>query len=180
MKKTFLLLWLAASLFGCKEATTHQQESPDKVVSEEVGTKTTAGLKIYDFAQLESQLLNKNNDSTYIVNFWATWCKPCVKELPYFEQVGLKYRDQKLKVILVSLDFPEHIQAKVIPFLEEKQLRSEVVLLDDTDANTWIPKVNANWQGSIPATLIFNARHREFFEKQLTFEELDEKIKSIL
>ena len=135
---------------------------------------------VMDFEQLESALLNRKNDTTYVVNFWATWCKPCIKELPYFEELGRTYAEQKVKVVLVSLDFPENLQTKVIPFIEKHRLASEVILLDDTDANTWIPKVSEKWEGSIPATLFFKADAKIFKEQSFTYEELENEVKSIL
>jgi thiol-disulfide isomerase/thioredoxin len=137
-------------------------------------------IPVYSFDMLEAQLLRKENDTTYIVNFWATWCKPCIKELPYFEQLGAAYSEKKLKVVLVSLDFPENLKSRLLPFIEEYKLTSEVILLADDDANTWIPKVSEAWEGSIPATLMFNARNRLFFERSFTYEDLEKTVNSIL
>jgi len=185
MKNIVLITLLLLSLTGCKN-------DPDKHSIDQVPEYAPEGevkkalqvarspLAVYDFEGLDSAFLQSRNDTTYVVNFWATWCKPCVKELPYFEKLGDIYSDKKVKVVLVSLDFPEHIDSKVLPFLAKHRLKSEVVLLDDTDANTWIPKVDPDWQGSIPATLIFNRSNKQFIEKQLTFEELEQKVKSIL
>ena len=71
-------------------------------------------------------LFNKQTDTTYVINFWATWCKPCIEELPYFEKLHKDFGSEKLKVILVSLDFPKDFKTKLIPFVEEHQLRSDV------------------------------------------------------
>ncbi len=131
---------------------------------------------IRDFAGLE-HLLHFENDSTYVINFWATWCKPCVAELPYFEQLWDDYRTKKFKVILISLDFPQQIEKKLIPFMEKHQLESEVWVLDDADANSWIDKVSPKWSGSIPATLVYTRDAREFREQSFeTYEELNELI----
>ena len=125
-------------------------------------------------------LLNKNNDTTYVVNFWATWCKPCVKELPAFEKLNKKYESKKLKVLLVSLDFPKQLESKVIPFVEDRNIKSEVILLKDPDANKWIPKVDSSWTGAIPATLIYKADNRKFYERSFTYEELENELNLIL
>jgi thiol-disulfide isomerase/thioredoxin len=132
--------------------------------------KTT--VPVYDFEGLAS-FLQPKGDSTYVVNFWATWCIPCVQELPYFEQLLEKYKGEKLKVILVSLDFRKQMDKSLIPFMVRKKLKSEVVLLDDKNANTWINQVDSSWSGALPATLILNKKHRLFFEKSFTFEELE-------
>jgi len=124
-----------------------------------------------DFDGLESYL-KKNNDTTYVVNFWATWCAPCVKELPYFEELSTTTTDAPLKVILVSLDFPEQFDTKLIPFLGARKLSATVLFLDDGKANKWIPRVHPDWSGAIPATLIYKGDKRMFFEKSFTKEEL--------
>jgi thiol-disulfide isomerase/thioredoxin len=128
---------------------------------------------VVTFSDLEPHL-NHTNDTTYLVNFWASWCTPCVKELPAFERIGEEYRDEKLKVLLVSLDFPNQIDSRLIPFIEKNRIRSKVLVLDDPDANTWINRVDPEWSGSIPATLIYNHSGRTFREGVFTYEELRE------
>ncbi len=125
-------------------------------------------------------LLSKDNDSTYVVNFWATWCKPCIKEMPYFEKLASEYAKENVKVLFVSLDFPEKLESQVIPFIQKNNIRSEVVLLDDADANGWIPKVSKEWSGAIPATIIYNSATRRFYERSFTYEELEEELKTVL
>ncbi len=130
-------------------------------------------IPIYNFNQIEP-LFNPatNNDTVYIFNFWATYCAPCIKELPHFEKIGQEYTDKKVKIILVSLDFKSQIESRVIPFLQRRNILSEVVVLSDPDANSWIDKVNPNWSGAIPATLIVKGNRKEFYEKEFTYEEI--------
>lgn len=145
----------------------------------ETNFESKTRIDVLDYTGLETYL-NKNNDSTYVVNFWATWCKPCVKEMPYFEKLNSVYAENKVKIIFVSLDFPEKLERQVIPFLEKNNIRSEVVLLDDPDANNWIPRVSQTWSGAIPATIMYNKKERRFYERSFTYEELETEVKSIL
>ena len=121
--------------------------------------------------------LNKNNDTTYVINFWATWCKPCLEELPAFNELAEKYQDQKLCIILVSLDFPPQLKSQLIPFLKTNNIMSKVIVLDDPNSNYWINHVDSSWSGAIPATLIYNNNSREFYERSFLFNELDSIVK---
>jgi thiol-disulfide isomerase/thioredoxin len=124
--------------------------------------------------------LNLSSDTTYVVNFWATWCKPCVAELPVFESLHQQSSNKPIKVILVSLDFPDQIDNRLIPFTKQRQIQSEVILLDDPDANTWIPKVDKNWSGSIPATWILRGKKKQFHEGSLDSLELNNQLQKVL
>lgn len=130
--------------------------------------------------ELQQRFL-KNNDTVYIINFWATWCAPCVKEIPDFERFNTEYSGKKVKLILVSLDFKKQ-RNKVQQFIKDKNLKSEVVLLDETNYNQWIDKISPNWEGAIPATLFVrnDINFQEFKEKSLTFEEIELILKNIL
>jgi thiol-disulfide isomerase/thioredoxin len=135
-------------------------------------TLVSGQVAVMDFEQLKAKL-ETESDSVYVVNFWATWCVPCVKELPEFEKINANYSRHKVRVLLISLDNPGHIQSRVSPFIEKHGLKSEIILLDDPRSNNWIPRVDASWSGSIPATLVFTKDSRSFYEKVFTYEELE-------
>ena len=120
-----------------------------------------AEIATVNFEQL-SPRLHENNDTLYIVNFWASWCNPCVKEIPDFEKINAEYKNKKVKMIMVSLDFPNQLDTKVIPFIAEQKMTAEVVLLFDPNANSWINEVSPDWTGSIPATLIYKKKLSKF------------------
>lgn len=134
---------------------------------------------MYDFPEFEF-LLHQKDEKVYVINFWATWCSPCIKELPAFEELREKYKNKGVEVILASLDFPEKLESKVQPFIKKHNLQSQVVLLDDVKSNAWIPKVDMGWSGAIPATLIYNKEQRKFYERSFTYEELETELKTFL
>ncbi|GAA4816039.1 hypothetical protein GCM10023330_25360 [Litoribaculum gwangyangense] len=136
-------------------------------------------LEVYDYDGFE-KFLNQKNNKIYVINFWATWCAPCVKELPYFEKLNLNYKNEKVEVILVSLDFPHLYDSKLKPFIKERKLASKVIALNDVDMNTWIPKVDETWSGSIPATIIYKNDTKKFFERSFTYDELETELKQFL
>lgn len=133
---------------------------------------------VYKINDLTKRIFN-NSDTTYIVNFWATWCKPCVAELPEFEKVHNEYKSKKVKVLLVSMDFKEELDKRLKTFLDKNHYTAEVVLLDEVNGNDFINKISESWSGAIPATLITrkNRSYNQFFEKKLTYEVLTEQIK---
>ena len=135
---------------------------------------TLLPVTIYEHFFFFLHLLHQENDTTYIINFWATWCGPCVKELPYFEQLHEKYAGEKISIILVSLDFPKQIKSKLLPFIEKNQLKSKVVVLTDGAFNDWIDKVDPSWDGAIPITLVYQAEKRKLTLKEFeNFNALD-------
>lgn len=118
--------------------------------------------------------INNSSDTTYVVNFWATWCKPCVAELPEFEKFHQENKDKKIKVLLVSMDFIEELDKKLKTFLDKNKYTCEIVLLDEVNGNDFINKVSESWSGAIPATLITgkNKSKNEFIEKKMTYDDL--------
>ena len=182
-----LPIWIslfAFMFFGCSGKTKQQDNTNDETLAsssivEDKSKEEAVKFPIYDFDSFEPMLYKEDN-TTYIVNFWATWCKPCIEELPYFEKANAEFKDNNVKVILVSLDMPSMWKSRLEPFVEKKGLQSEVVILDDPKQNTWIPKVSEEWGGGIPATLIYNKGKRSFYERGFTYEELTAELNQFI
>ncbi len=158
-----LLLFLASSWFSFSA----------HLMSESVPLETGDSLKIpvLTYEQLRP-LLHQDNDTTYVVNFWATWCVPCVQELPHFMDLDSMYQGEAFKLVMVSMDFKKDYLRKLQPFVTERNLDDNVVVLEDQDANFWIGDIEPTWGGSIPATLVYKGKERLFLER--TFHNLDE------
>ena len=123
------------------------------------------------------QMIAEKDGKFKVFNFWATWCRPCVKELPYFEALHKEYKDGNLEVILVSFDFVENLDSKLIPFLQRKNITAKVVLLDETDFNSFVNKVSPSWSGALPATLMVNTNGtKHFYEKEFHEGELKQLV----
>ncbi|WP_264537389.1 TlpA family protein disulfide reductase [Flavobacterium sp. N1736] len=128
-------------------------------------------VKLLNIDQLQERIKN-GKDSTYVVNFWATWCAPCIKELPHFEKLGSEYKSEKLAVLLVSVDFKSKLTSAVVPFVKRKGLRNQVFMLNESNPQEYIDRIDPSWSGSIPATLFIKNDKRKFIESELTYEQL--------
>jgi thiol-disulfide isomerase/thioredoxin len=128
-------------------------------------------IQVLNYDQLKP-LLHNDNDTTYVVNFWATWCAPCVKELPYFVALDSIYLKGPFKLILVSLDFKKDYLSKLQPFVTNRNLEPFVLVLEDSRANYWIEDIDPSWSGAIPATLVYRGSKRTFYER--SFHHVDE------
>lgn len=117
-----------------------------------------------------------------IINFWATWCKPCIEEIPYFQAEVAQHKSDSLQLLLVSLDMKEMYPKGLSSFVKKRKISATVVFLDETNADYFCPKVDAKWSGAIPASLFLNNKtgYRKFVEDQLTEEELKKEIMAIL
>ncbi|MDG2357117.1 MAG: TlpA disulfide reductase family protein [Polaribacter sp.] len=154
-------------LFSCKQTEV-----------KEVSTQITS-VKTYTYSELKP-LLEKKDDKTYVINFWATWCAPCVKELPFYEKLQQQYKDKNVEVILVSLDFPEQVEKRLIPLINKKKLQSKVIILADDNDDVWIKAIDSSWSGALPATLIYSSKGSAFFEKSFDYDLLEAELQPFL
>ena len=117
-----------------------------------------------------------------IINMWATWCLPCIEELPYFQKEVAEHSKDSLQLILVSLDFKESFPSGIVKFMNKRKITAPVVWLDETNADYFCPKIDAKWSGAIPATLFINNKtgYRKFVEGKISPEQLKKEIRAVL
>jgi len=175
--RPFLYLILLTAMTSC--AGTSPTRAYIKVANELVKNTLTPNdpnlpFPIYASFEEMVSLFNQNDGRTYVVNFWATWCRPCIKELPYFEQLAKETSRNDLQVIMVSLDKPQDIRGKLKDFVEERPMQLPVVSFTDNNYNGWLHRVDRNWRGgSIPVTLFYNGSQRKFNRGQISsYQEL--------
>ena len=181
MMQRLHLLFLLSLLVSCGNPSKKKASDTVTTATEEANrTKETAiPFPIHNFDGLEP-LLHNTDGKTHIVNFWATWCKPCVAELPDFEKTFAEQKENGVAMTLVSLDMPSMWEKRLVPFVKKQALQGEVVILDDPKMNDWIPKIDADWDGGIPATLIYNQNKRQFYPHGLTYGELNKELQKFL
>ena len=155
MKKTILIF---SVLLFC--ATIHAQE-----------------IKKIKITDLEKTI--EQSSKPLIVNFWATFCIPCIEEIPYFEELSKK---NNVELLLVSLDLQDFYPDKIKKFVVKNKFKAPVSWLDEYDADYFCPRVDSSWSGAIPASLFVNNKigYRKFFEEQLSKEKLEKEIMAIL
>ncbi|MGB1242341.1 MAG: TlpA disulfide reductase family protein [Chitinophagales bacterium] len=187
MKQLFLFVFSSIFILNAcnnpNEGQVNTTETAEVAVNSKLN-KPKATMKVpevMDFAEFQKRI-QKDDDTLYIYNFWATWCMPCVKEMPYFEQVHDEYANQKVKLIFVSLDFIDLLSKKLVPFINKRQISEDVWLLDERNPNSWIDKVSEKWTGSIPATLFMHApsKYEAFYERSFEYETLKEVVEEVL
>ena len=134
---------------------------------------------IIKLAQLQ-EIIQSKNEQIHVINFWATWCAPCIKELPLFEKLGLENSDVRVTLVSMDLDLDPNPD-KVYKFVARKKIQSKVVILDEKNPNDWIDKIEKSWSGALPATIIVNGKtgKRKFVEKELHEGELEKLIAEI-
>lgn len=138
----------------------------------------TPSPRVINLQEYNALTQRPGNDTLYIANFWATWCKPCVAEMPYFIQAADRFRNQKVRVIFVSLNSVKE-QETVAAFLQVKKIKEDVCLLSAGNPNDWIDKIDSTWSGAIPATAMYcNEQKVLFYEGEFTQHQLDSVIQT--
>ncbi len=134
----------------------------------------------WKLADLKNAIANAEQPT--IINFWATWCKPCIEEMPYLQELAKQYENQGVKLILVSLDMLEYYPGKLKALAKKHKITAPVVFLDETDADLFCPAVDKEWSGAIPASLFINNKtgYRKFHESQLSKESLETEIRAMI
>jgi thiol-disulfide isomerase/thioredoxin len=133
--------------------------------------------KITDVASL-----TEKSDAILVINFWATFCMPCIEEIPDLIKYTKLQNKNNVKLYLISLDLPEYYPNKIKKFVAKKKYNTNIAWLDEANADYFCPIVSEQWSGAIPATLIVNTKkgYRKFYEKKLSAKEIEQAIKEAL
>jgi thiol-disulfide isomerase/thioredoxin len=178
--KIILQFLVSLLVLSCSAKNSSSNEQPGQTAPAAAVTDSIPFPVYMTFDEFEPYI-QFSNDTTYVINFWATWCKPCVAEMPYFEKLIREYAGEPVKVYMVSMDFPKDIQRKLIPFVQERNLAPHVLALADMDYNSWIDKVSTEWDGAIPFTLIYNKKGRQVKSGEMDgYEELESMVKNTM
>lgn len=144
------------------------------------GNANAQKIAVWKAADLKAAM--DTTEAPTVINFWATFCKPCLAELPHFQQLANQYSPKGLKLILVSLDLKDAYPAQIKKFVTVRKLTAPVVFLDESNADLFVPLVDSTWSGAIPASLFINKKkgYRKFVEEELSKEKLEAEIRKML
>jgi thiol-disulfide isomerase/thioredoxin len=135
--------------------------------------------RVVKLADLQ-KVMNEPGNQVKVINFWATWCAPCVKELPLFERLSQQRKDVAVTLVSMDMDLDPNPE-KVYKFVARKKMTAPVLILDEEDPNTYIDKIEKDWSGALPATMVINTTtgKRLFVERELHEGELEKLIEDV-
>ncbi|MDF2550795.1 MAG: TlpA family protein disulfide reductase [Chryseobacterium sp.] len=185
MKKILLSTILAATLFSCKKEAEKTEDST--AANDSISTTipetapSTVSLKVLN-SQQTTDFLQKKNDTLYVTNFFATWCGPCVREIPHFKDKIVALKDQPVKITFISLDTKEVWNSEVPKFVDKQGIRNNTILLDGGQLDENFFKNNfEKWDGgAIPFTYMRKGYKTDEYLGMMTSELLDSKINSFI
>ena len=135
---------------------------------------------VHSFDEIET-LFKHQNDTTYVINFWATTCPPCIKEMPHFEELGQNNKKKKIKIVMISLDSERRIEPHVRPFLHKLKIKNPVIVMTDQNYTKWTAEINTKWFGALPYTVIYKGDQKEYYFGAFEdFESLEKEVHKML
>ena len=140
-----------------------------------------ATIEILDqFEELQT-IIDSESDNVLVLNFWSTYCPPCIKEMPHFNQLASAYQNRNIRILLISLDDVSQLDARIYPFVKKHNIQQEVMVLKDQNYTKWTEKIDESWYGALPATLIIYEGKRNFrFGSYETYDDLKLDVEKML
>jgi thiol-disulfide isomerase/thioredoxin len=132
-------------------------------------------LEVSEITIAELNDIIKNREGrVLLINIWATWCVPCKEEFPDLIKISDKYGEQ-IELVGISIDYPDEIESKIVPFLNELQPNFINYVNGENDSERFINNLNPKWSGAIPATFFYDSEGEQFlfYEGKMSFEKIE-------
>ena len=136
--------------FGCSIKWADKRKSAEKAFAD--WAKEPVDVNLIDANGVRA-LMKNDSGKLRLVNIWATWCGPCVIEIPELVNINRMYRGRAFEMITISADMPDK-KADALKFLKNKQVSCNNFLFSSEDKTELVEAVDKDWQGGIPYTVI--------------------------
>lgn len=177
LSRKFLLLIVVLSIAGIGSVTTSGQYRRGKK------RQPVISVAAIDADGLTAVLKRDSpNARPLLVNFWATWCDPCREEFPDLVKIDNQYRSRGLDFTAVSLDDLADIKTAVPKFLREMRVTTPTYLLNVSDPDLALSRVDSRWSGALPATFLYDAQGKIVYKRlgRIKLDELTAAIEKLL
>ena len=148
----------------------------------QTGQLTQKNIEVSEITIDELNDIIKNREGkVLLINIWATWCIPCKEEFPDIIKFSDKY-DEQIELVGISIDFPDEVVSKIIPFLNKLEPNFVNYVNIENDTEKFINNLNPEWSGAIPATFFYNIDGEQFlfYEGKMSFKEIENKILNVI
>ncbi|MDW9379456.1 TlpA disulfide reductase family protein [Chryseobacterium sp. JV558] len=185
MKKIILSTLLLTALYSCKkegQKTENNTATDSLSVSQNTEPEGITILPKELSPENVSQHLAKNNDTLYVTNFFATWCGPCMREIPSFKSKMEELKGKPVKFTFINLDDKAEWAGAVKNFATQNKLGGNIILLDGQklDQNFFSSNFKQWDGGSIPFTFMRKGDKTDEYLGMMTEDVLNSKIDSFL
>jgi thiol-disulfide isomerase/thioredoxin len=156
----------ALTLLSAAPLAAEQTQAADDSTSATISNlfPPAGSVRLIETKEGVQEILQQHGSELLVVNFWATWCSPCVAEIPYFVELSKAYPEQKIRVVGFSTDLSSQVDTAVVPFLRKREIPYSNVVLFLDDAQEVIELVSEKWGGELPATFFFDKNGKKVGE----------------
>ena len=120
------------------------------------------------------ELAKNDTQNLRLINVWATWCGPCVEELPELITINRMYRKRRFEMITISLDGVGN-KDQALRFLKEKHVSATNYIFDSDDRDKLAEALDRKWPGPVPYTLLIAPGGKVIYRKHDTFDPMELK-----
>ncbi|HEQ60146.1 MAG TPA: redoxin domain-containing protein, partial [Firmicutes bacterium] len=177
----FLVLIAATSLSAASEPTAVAGQPAPSGSSVESASFEAVPIEAVRIGRLVEKLKASRGHIT-VLNVWATWCKPCLEEMPELVRFFREYRSKGVRFLSVSADHPDTLDDRVRPYVEQQSIPFAVFVVGGESPDELVQAIDPRWQGSLPATFVFDASgaRRQAWYEPIQYADLSGAVDALL